>query len=383
LNHASGTRRRPRLLVVSYLAHAVLSPRGARTQALLGALSDDWNINLVAGPATNPSSAKRGRRIRSSARSFVSAFMLDKFEPWSWRHLRSLPSADAAYLIAAPFSPLAYATRSLVRANIPYVVDVGDPWVLTADVPEVRGLAFRRALHAEFRTWQHAVGGVLTTGAQASALAEHFPQLPLLVRPNGAWPGGKLPGPPSQPDSQRLLIGHFGNIYNVRVDIAPLLDSLALSGLWETVELHQYGRDWANALARVRAARVVWHEPLRWNDLLGKATGLDAALVIGNRDRKQLPSKAVDYLTVPIPRIAVTRSKCGDALLEYLAGKPGWLVLAPDARDAAYRVREHVARPWSMEELALPASERWDIVARVVAGFVRDRLLGEVPLRST
>src|SRR5207244_6715443 len=128
---SSGGRQRPRLLVVSYLAEAALSPRGARTQALLGALSNDWNIELVAGPATKQSPAKGGRRVRPIARAFLSAFLLDKFEPWSWRHLRSLPSADAAYLIAAPFSPLAYSVRSLVRAKVPYVVDVGDPCVLT------------------------------------------------------------------------------------------------------------------------------------------------------------------------------------------------------------------------------------------------------------
>ena len=115
------------------------------------------------------------------------------------------------------------------------------------------------------------------------------------------------------------------------------------------------------------------------NDVLGQTTGIDAALVIGNRDRKQLPSKTADYLTLPIPRIAVTQGDGEDALVEYLADKAGWLVLAPDSGDAPKRVREHVTRPWSEEELALPASEEWLVVAQAVAGFARDRLLGQPP----
>jgi hypothetical protein len=370
-------RQRSRLLVVSYLARAPLSPRGLRTEALLEAFRRDWEIELVSGPTANPMAARRAPRVRSLARSTLSMFLLDKFEPWSWRNLRSLPPADAAYLVAAPFSPLAYAVRALVDARIPYVVDIGDPWILTADVPEVRALARRRARQAERQTWRHAAGAVLTTPAQAAALGRHFPQLPILVRPNGA-PVEPKParGRFGTPDGGSLRIAHFGNLYAARLDISSFLDSLALSGLWNAVELHVYGQDWTNSLGRIRAVRQIRHEPIPWREVLDHATRFHAALVIGNRDRKQLPSKAVDYLTLPIPRIAVTPGGGGDALAQYVADKPGWLVLPPDGIDAAERVREHVARSWSQDDLAVPDSERWPVVARAVADFGRQCLLG-------
>ena len=252
---------------------------------------------------------------------------------------------------------------------------------MTADLPELRGLAFRRALRAERQAWRHAAGAVLTTPAQARALAAHFPQLPILVRPNGTTLEQKsVENLSSAQAGDCLRLGHFGNFYRARLDIAPFLDSLALSGLWESVELHQYGQDWTNALAGVRVARVVPHDPLPWPDVVARAPELDAALVVGNRDRKQLPSKAVDYLTLPIPRIAVTRSDGDDALVEYVADKPGWLVLAPDIHDAPDRVRAHVSRLWSEQDLALPASEQWGVVAKDVADFARHRLLGRPPL---
>jgi hypothetical protein len=94
--------------------------------------------------------------------------------------------------------------------------------------------------------------------------------------------------------------------------------------------------------------------------------------VVGNRDRKQLPSKAVDYMTLPIPRAAVTEPAADDALTAYVSGRPGWLVVSPRAADAAIAVRDHVERRWAPDELALPDSESWASVADTIAAFVEE-----------
>jgi hypothetical protein len=83
----------------------------------------------------------------------------------------------------------------------------------------------------------------------------------------------------------------------------------------------------------------------------------------------------MDYLTLPIPRIALTPAEGADSITEYLADKSGWLVLTPDAVDAPERVHAHVARSWSREELAAPASEAWPVVAEEIAHFARAHLL--------
>jgi hypothetical protein len=48
-----------------------------------------------------------------------------------------------------------------------------------------RRLSLQRAKAAETFLWRHAAAGVVTTETQASGLRALFPDLELLVRPNG------------------------------------------------------------------------------------------------------------------------------------------------------------------------------------------------------
>ena len=72
---------------------------------------------------------------------------------------------------------------ALLNLEYPYVVDAGDPWVLTSSRPEARAIG-RVEAQSRIRLWDGAVGGVVTTDAQARALASIFPSS-LLIRPNG------------------------------------------------------------------------------------------------------------------------------------------------------------------------------------------------------
>ena len=372
-----------RLLVVSYLAKDRFAPRGIRTRELLKELRRDWEIDLLCADrlrAETPASVTKAR-LPKPLRSLIHAVLIDPEEIWSIRHLWPFrfrrgrnPRPEAALLIGYPFSPLAYASARLARRGIPYIVDLGDPWALTARHPTMSGLALLRSRRAEKRMWEAAAGAIVTTAAQARALLELFPRLEVLVRPNGFDP----PPPHTvaagnrRPDDARdaLRLVHFGTIYDVRVDIKTFLEKLSESGLWERVEFHQYGL--MVSLRDTAGVSLVVHEPRPWHEVISLAGAYDAALVIGNLDGRQMPSKTVEYLLLPIPRLAVTLDPERDAVADYVADKPGWLVLRPDDADAAERLRAHVDGAWPTVELLPPSSETWKSAAGQIRRFLWD-----------
>jgi hypothetical protein len=161
----------------------------------------------------------------------------------------------------------------------------------------------------------------------------------------------------------------------LRVDVAALLERLVASGRWNSISFTQYGDDHAGMLARAPASvEIEMRPPQPWNEVLADAHRYDLAVVVGNWLTGQLPSKAVQYMTLPIPRLGLSERASEDALSEYVAGRPGWLALARDDPDAARRVWEHVERAWSEEELAPPAEEAWPEVAARISSFVEDCL---------
>jgi hypothetical protein len=372
--------RRPRLVVISYMADAPFTPRGIRTRMLLEALRHDWKVELIAGPETTKSYATRFRVgtsfVRKIGRLAHSSVLFDKHELWSRHRFRSWhPDASAALLVGYPFSPLVYASRRLTECGIPYVVDAGDPWVLTAAAPQVRSLGRLRGRAAEYRLWAGAAGAVVTTEAQAEALRALFPELRVLVRPNGFTPADR-----SRPNmaiqrlahgrSSRLRLAHFGDISSVRIRIASFLERLARTGSWSAIEFHQYGRDWTGALGALRDVRVMFYERRPWSEIVSAADKYDLAIVVGNRNPAQLPSKAVAYLQLPIPRLALIGDGTDDALAQYVADKPGWIVVHVDRADGADRIRTHLSREWTAAELAPPATESWDEVTTEIRGFL-------------
>ena len=370
---------RRRLVVVSYLAHHPVQPRGPRTRAVVRELARTHSVELVAGPDhRQATSTRRWPHLRRLAGWMLGAVLIDMIEPWSRRRLRDWqPNAEGALLIGYPFSTIMLAAARLARRSVPYVVDVGDPIALTAKRPTMRGPALWRARRAEARMWASASGAIVTTDGQRDALRALYPGLPILVRPNGVDAGVATPSAATRrtSGSRTLRLVHFGSLYRSRLDIHPLLRRLAEDGPWTEVELTQFGPDWSRRLARSGAGvKVRVRDAVPWPEALRHAQEFDAALVIGNLDPSQLPSKVVSYLSLPIPRIAVTRDPEGDAIGRYLEDKAGWLVLRPDDARAPELVSSHLRRAWTPTELALPASESWDVASPEAAAFVLDSL---------
>lgn len=373
---ASGPRRR--LAVVSLHAHRPLAPRGERTRRLLEALAERWEVELVApdpSVSTGGASGKSGgsNAARRLAAAAVDRVLLDKWEPWSVKRLaRWRPEADAALLIGHPVSPLVYAGRRLRAAGIPYVIDEGDPWIITNPHPYSKGISLRRGRRDEQRLWQGAAGGVLTTDRQANRLAALFPDLPILVRPNGFDPlPEQSPAPRRDPESGELRIAHFGMLSSYRLDIGPLLERLGDSGIWSRVVFAQFGDDFAGMLDGLSASVEVEHHPsYPWEQVVQRAAECDLALVVGNHNPDQLPSKAVQYSTLPVPRLAVAEDLSADALATYVGDKPGWLVVSPGDSGAPARIERHLAKSLSEESLRALPGEAWPAVAEGVAEFV-------------
>jgi len=385
---------RPRLIVVSAFAQRQFEPRGVRTRALVNALRSSWDVEVIAAaappapPAQLPVRAARhvGERVKDT-------FALDAFEPWSRRRFRGWrPRADLAVLVGYPFSPVVLSARALARRGIPYVVDISDPWVVTSFQPVRPSFGRWRRLRAERTLWSSAVAAIVTTPRQGDALRAEFPHLQIHARPNGYAPAaassaGEV-GPLADDSSgredrqshSRLEIGHFGNLYQPRLDIAPFFTELLRSERWREIAFHQYGPDLNRTLARLPAGvRAVHHQPVPWEEVIAHSRNLDAALVVGNVDPAQLPSKVVQYLTLPIPRIAVLANLDGDSIADYIADKPGWLAVTPGDPLVAEKVMSHVSRDWTATDLAPPASESWERVAQEIRDFVALTVGAEMP----
>lgn len=372
---ARGRPARPRLALVSLHAHRPMAPRGERTRRVRDALAGEWDVELVApaeGMATGGAAGGGSNRARRLAARVVNLGLLDKWEPWSIKTLaRWQPKLDAALLIGHPYSPLVYAAQRLRAAGVPYVVDVGDPWALTAADIELAAVARHRARRAELALWRGAAGGVFTTEGQAEAIAALVPELSFLVRPNG-YDEIDEPAPAPARDPQELRLVHLGMLNSVRLDPRPLLAQLAASGFWRRIVLSQFGDDFVGFLDDLPAGIELERRSAEpWQAIVDRCGEFDLGVVVGNVNADQLPSKAVQYLTLPLPRLALARP--GDALATYVADKPGWLTVAPQQADAAAAVAAHLERRWDAASLRPPQGESWPAVASRIAAFVSER----------
>lgn len=370
---------RARIAVVSGLAHDPMSPRGQRTQNLVAELSERWDVELLALPADDFSRrdppGSRKPFWRRAVGPILHSVALDRCERWAiGRFRRWRPDVDAALLIAYPWSPAIRAARRLARSGIPYVVDAGDPWVLTEAMPLPRTISTWRARRAEPHLWEGAAGVVVTTRQQGDRLKRMFPHLQVLVRPNGYTPT-VAPSPAAEPVAREpgsLRLVHFGTLSPVRVDIGPILAEAQRSGRWRTICFAQFGDDYAGMLKRLpKGIRIEHHAARPWAEIVAATAEFDAAVVLGNQLGYLLPSKAIQYLTLPIPRLAVTAGEPDDALVDFAEGHAGWLVVsAGEGGRLARRLWEHVERDWPARDLAPPQAEAWPKVAAEVVAFV-------------
>lgn len=371
----------PRRLVIFHRFDRGAGPRSRRAAFLAEALGERWLVErltgtageiAVPGPPYNPNRVVR--RLHDVLRRLRQGFLVDKFELWSRRYFRCWsPAADAVLLIGMPASPLLEASRRLTRLRIPYVVDLGDPIVISpfpAARSSLRGLGRWRALRAEHRMWGSAAGGIVTSESLAATLAARFPGLPILVRPNG-YEQQPCPAAISLERDRRVLwLAHFGSIYGVNVDARPLLATLVRCGIWDEIRLDQYGWVSHGTDLAVEGVRIDCNDERPWDEVVALAGRYDAALALANRHLFGPLSKVFAYMTLPIPRIVLAADVEQDETARYVRRLSAWLAVESGDSAVAEKVRTHVARPWTDEELAPPASESWSAVAGTIGDFL-------------
>ena len=367
-------------VVVSFAANRVISARGIRSRQVLEEMNQrGLTVELISsnapdrfGEAGGEKSARtRARRVGSKLASMV---LLDNQELEAWSRFGGwVPHFDAALLIGYPFSPLVAASRHLRAHSIPYVVDVGDPWRLTSrdSRPSISGI---RGARSEFSLWEGAAGGIVTTEMQKQPLAELFPHLPILVRSNGFLPQTGVSNSPlarCPEESRTLRLAHFGNLYEPRLDPSTLLKRLA-DGPWERIQFAQYGEDWTGLLSDLPSEiEVRFEAPLPWEKLAACASAEhDAAVVIGNKDPSQLPSKAVDYMGLNLPRVAIVSDDPRDSLRGFAERRSGWCVLDHDQLDGADVLRQFLNDNSFVAAADDSDPDSWPSVRREMVDFV-------------
>jgi hypothetical protein len=370
-------------IVVSFAEFAgdlPISPRVQRTAHLTAALEREFEFRVARVPEHLGQAAHQSResRPRGLARKALRPLALDDLEIPARVVMRGWkPSGSGALLIGWPYSAIYVAASHLVAAGIPYVVDVGDPWWLTEPTsPRLsRRLSVLRARAAETFLWRHAAAGVVTTETQAGNLRALFPDLELLVRPNG-YLAADEPGVQAAPadagtDDGELRLVHFGSINSARVPVGEWLSALPGAAGIRRVRFANYGPVSRPELLQTGdpAVALEVHDPVDWGRACQIARTFDAALVVANANPAKLPSKAIQYLTLPVPRIALTVSGDGGELAAFATQRPGFVPAGLDSPEDIPRMIDHLRRSWSDEELSPSAGDSWAEVAHEVVGF--------------
>lgn len=338
----------PRILIVSAgLLHGGHDPRTIRARRLIDGLGRrGFEIDLLSlWLGTEPPPAVPGvRRVHAVAapidwegdsdREPVNAEGLGEWVERAHAAITSLPPQERpelVYAIGVPVSALAAGAAVADELTLPLILDLGDPWPAPS------------AAAREHR------GRVLGSGA---ALITTTPELAAQLRPllaAGATtllaPGGgeirqRVPRPAGAPP----LFVHLGAINAGRVDPTPAFSALAALHRSGRIEFRSHSNGWHPDLDQLPHPHLPMLPHAAALDLLTEAT---AALVLGNDNHEQLPSKVFEIACTETWALCISELE-GDAAVEVLR-ETGHAVTAEANDEAAVtaaieRILEHEAR---------------------------------------
>lgn len=234
--------------------------------------------------------------------------------------LAGVPAArrpDLVYAIGVPISALAAGEAIARRLAKPLVVDLGDPWQA--------GSEGERALRE--RVLGAAAGLVTTTPELAAQLEPLLAEgTPSLLAPAG----GELRERRPRPDGEPPLFVHLGTINAGRVDPGPAFAALAELHRAERIEFRSHSTAWHPDFEELPHPHLPLLPHDQALDLLAEAS---AALVLGNDNHEQLPSKAFEIACTETWALCVSEL-ADDATVAVLTGTGHGVVAEANERAA-------------------------------------------------
>lgn len=227
------------------------------------------------------------------------------------------------------------------RPDVPWLVDIGDPFSVQEKTPVNNPRLYRRLN-------RRAEGGVLSAARAVVVTAPSVRERYAAAFPAAAAKIAVIPplwAPPADPvdllvfpADGRLRLLWVGTLYRAVRNPAPLFDlfrHLLAGPLGGNIELHLMG-DSGDCREQVASARREFAGRLVAHGIVPRATALAAArqagclVNIGNATVHQLPSKLAEYAASGRPLLNLEGS-AADTSREFLAGHPAFLSLSAAA----------------------------------------------------
>ncbi len=245
--------------------------------------------------------------------------------PWGeavWAELERLPGAERPELVHAigvPVGAIVAGARIAGALGAPLIADLGDPWPAPSPAAAAeRGEALRGAAAL-----------VTTTPALAERLgAELRPGTPIELIPNG----GEVRRRPEGPAPEPPLFVHMGAINPGRADPLPAFAALGSLHRAGEIEFRSHSVGFIDGFAELPHPHLPLLAHAEALELSANAAG---ALVLGNADPAQLPSKAFEIACTETWALCV-RGSDADPAAELLE-RSGHAVVAAANEPAAIR----------------------------------------------
>jgi hypothetical protein len=287
------------LLVAPTLLHAGADPRTIRCRQLIGGLPRrGFEVDVLSwwgGEGRPPSVGCRRLHAPASPSPYgAGAHGPEGLGAWiedAERLGRSLAGTDRPALVLGvglPLAALVAASRIACALGVPFVADLGDPW----EAADGARAAERAAVLGT------AAALITTTVELAGELKRDLgPGTPVLIAPAGGTVrhGGDRGRPP--------LFVQLGTLTTARVDPVPAYRALGALDAEGAIGFRSHGGAWLDGVESLPHPHL---PPLPRDAALELLASADAALVLGNLNREQLPSKAFELACTDVWALCVS-----------------------------------------------------------------------------
>ncbi|MGI8726217.1 MAG: hypothetical protein ACR2K6_00860, partial [Solirubrobacterales bacterium] len=263
------------------------------------------------------------------------------------------------YAIGSPLGALVAGARIAAAVEVPLVVDLGDPWECTTE--------------AERELRQATLGGaaalVTTTTALASTLGGDLqPGTPRLLAPAGGELRRRSSGPAGPP-----TFIHLSTVHDGRTPAAGAFTALTELDREGRIDFRSHTSAWITP-----GEPELSHHPLPLlphDEALDLTAGSACALILGNRNPAQVPSKAYEIACTETWALCVSVLD-PDPTVEVLR-EGGHAVVATDSSEESVRAaaEETLARERRGERPEPQPAHTWERRLDDIAGLI-ERVTG-------